>query len=57
MTHKLRLERRAVEGILSSVVGGCLVGAFAHWWLAVIGAVVALALFIEEKADIEEEEQ
>lgn len=56
MTPKIRLKHRAVEGILSSIVGGCIVGALAHWWLALVGVAVGIALFIEEKADLEEEQ-
>lgn len=55
LNHKIKVERRAVENILASVVGGCFVGAYVHWWLALVGSLVAVALFIEEKAEIEEE--
>jgi hypothetical protein len=58
MTTKIKLERRAVEGILSSVVGGAGVSAIVQksWWLAGLAVVVAIALLITEKADLEEEE-
>ena len=59
MTHKIKLERRTVEGILSSVVGGGIVASITQhsWWIAGATLVVFAALMITEKADIEEEEQ
>lgn len=56
MNHTIRIRRHAIRDIMASIVGGCLVGALVHWWLLIVGVVLAIALFIEEKADIEEEE-
>ena len=57
MTTKIKLERHLVESILSSVVGGLVVGAVIQksWWLVGLAVVVGVALFITEKADLEEE--
>jgi hypothetical protein len=58
ITRKLKIERRAVESILASVVGGTLVTAISQksWVMGSISVIVAAALLITEKADIEEEE-
>ena len=57
MTAKLKIERRTVEAVLSSVVGGAAVAAFTQhsWWLAGFALLTSVALLITEKADIEEE--
>ena len=59
MTHNIKLKRRTVEGILSSVVGGGVVASLIQksFALAAVTIVVFVALLITEKADIEEEEQ
>ena len=58
MKHKIRIKHRIVEGILSSIVGGALVGAFIQrqYWLIPVAAIVAIALLVEEEAAVEEEE-
>ena len=58
ITRKIKIERRAVESILSSVVGGTLVTAISQksWVMGTISVIVAAALLITEKADIEEEQ-
>jgi len=58
MTHEIKLERRTVEAILASVVGGGAVAAITQrsWMLGILTLVVSAALLITEKADIEEEQ-
>jgi hypothetical protein len=58
VTTKIKIERRTVEGLLSSIVGGAAVSAFTQhsWVLGALAIVAGAALFITEKADIEEEE-
>ena len=59
MKHTVRVERHLVRDILASIIGGGLVVAVAQksWVAAIVTVVAGAALFITERADIEEEEQ
>ena len=59
MKHTIRIQRHVLRDILASVAGGALVVAVVQrsWVGGVIAVVVGIALFIEEKSDIEEEER
>lgn len=59
MKHTIRIERHLIRDILASMAGGALVASFVQKsWIAGILAVAAGAvLFIQERADIEEEEE
>jgi hypothetical protein len=57
MKHTIRIKRHVIRDIMASIIGGCFVGALIHWWLAIVGLALMVTLFIEERADIEEEEE
>ena len=59
MKHIIRVERHLVRDILASTLGGGLVVAVSQksWIAGLLTLVAAVALFITERADIEEEEQ
>lgn len=58
MKHKIRVERHLIRDILASMVGGSTVIAVVQKSRisGVLTLLTALALFITEQADIEEEE-
>lgn len=59
MKRSIRLKRHCLRDLLAFVAGGTLIDAlYRRSWLSLILAGVnGLALFIEERADIEEEDQ
>lgn len=59
MKRSIRLKRHCLRDLLAFVAGGTLIDAlYRRSWLSLIlAAVNGLALFIEERADIEEEDQ
>ncbi len=59
MKRIIRIKRYLVGDLLAFLAGGTLIDAlYRHSWLSLIlAAVNGVALFIEEKADIEEEDQ
>ncbi len=59
MKHTVRIERHLIRDILASILGGGLVVAVVEksWMASVLVIVAGAALFITERADIEEEEQ
>jgi hypothetical protein len=58
MRREIRIKHHLVGDILAFVAGGTLVDAlYRRSWLSLILSIVnGVALFIEEKADIEEED-
>ncbi len=58
MKRTIRIKRHFIRDLLAFVAGGTLVDAlYRRSWLSLILAVVnGVALFVEEKADIEEED-
>lgn len=59
MNHTIRVKKHVLRDILASVTGGALVVAVVQrsWLGAVLAVIVGFALFIEEKVDIQEEEE
>lgn len=59
MKRTIRVKRHILGDILAFLAGGTLIDAlYRRSWLSLFLAVVnGLALFIEERADIEEEDQ
>lgn len=59
MKHTVRIERHLIRDILASILGGGLVVAVVEksCMASVLVIVAGAALFITERADIEEEEQ
>lgn len=59
MKRSIRLKRHCLRDLLAFVAGGTLIDALYRlsWLSLILAAVNGLALFIEERADIEEEEQ
>jgi hypothetical protein len=58
MKRTIRIKRHCIRDLLAFVAGGTLVDAlYRRSWMSLVLAVVnGVALFIEEKADIEEED-
>ncbi len=58
MTHKLRVEYRTLEGLLSSTAGGAVIGAVVEksWLLGVAALVLAVILVLVERLDLTGEE-
>lgn len=59
MKHTIRIERHLIRDILASVLGGGFVVAVTQksWIAAIMTVGSGAALFLTERADIEEEEQ
>jgi len=59
MNHTIRVKKHVIRDILASVVGGAFVGAIIQksWIAAGLAVIVGFALFIEEKVDIQEEDE
>jgi hypothetical protein len=59
LKRTIRIKRHALRDLLAFLAGGTLIDAlYRRSWLSLIlAAVNGLALFIEERADIEEEDQ
>ena len=59
MKHIVRVERHLIRDILASMIGGSLTVAVVQksWMAAIIAIAAGLALFVTERADIQEEEE
>jgi uncharacterized membrane protein len=59
MKHTIRVERHVLRDILASILGGALVVSVVQksWIAGVLVIAAGAALFIQERADIEEEEE
>lgn len=59
MRRTIRIKRNFTKDLLAFLAGGTLIDAlYRRSWLSLIlAAINGLALFIEERADIEEEDQ
>lgn len=59
MSRATRIERHTVSAILASIFGGALVTAFTgHPFVGgILGLASGVALFLTERADIEDEEK
>ena len=59
MNHTIRIKRHVIRDVLAFVAGGALVAAILqHSWMSLIlSAINGAALFVEEKADIQEEDE
>jgi hypothetical protein len=59
MNHTIRIKRHFIRDVLAYVAGGALVAAIlGRSWLSLALSVINTgALFVEERADIQEEEE
>ena len=59
MNHQLRIKRHILRDFLAFIAGGALIAAILEraWLPLVLSVLNGIALFVEERADIQEEEQ